>query len=44
MDTDSTGSTTHLLDRVPFSATVDDVLQAMKVRLLAANNPDGSAV
>jgi hypothetical protein len=32
MDTDSTGSTTHLLDRVPFSATVDDVLQAMKVR------------
>ena len=32
MDTDTTGPRTHLLDHVSFSATVDDVLQAMKVR------------
>ena len=32
MDTDTSGRRTHLLDRVSFSASADDVLQAMKVR------------
>lgn len=37
MDTDTTGRRTHLLDRISFSATVEDVLQAMKVRKVSAS-------